>query len=150
MLNATVKKVDVTKRQTGLKEQIESIVENYNSSSANIMTMVGGHHAKTVTYDRWELLGLEKCVLLDSNEDICDQALDTDTSRIRSDEIRYRNPSTGIENSTNKIGNTEHTTSNDSMELGTTHGSSFNHTHASKSDDNLWQLLSLEEELISK
>ena len=37
MLNITVKKVDVSKRETGLKEQIEAIVGNYNTSSANVM-----------------------------------------------------------------------------------------------------------------
>ena len=74
MLNITVKKVDVSKRETRLKEQIEAIVGNYNTSSANVMlTNRIDNDSKniivTTSTDRWDLLGLEDNVIFTKVEE---------------------------------------------------------------------------------
>lgn len=154
MLNATVKKVDVTKRQTGLKEQIEAIVENYNSGSGKIKTMIRDHRRKALASDRWELLGLEKCVLLDdSNAGLHKQASGTDG-----------NPSLSVDDSTGNYDHSSNTSniSSNSKDANTienisnhnaadtTSQNSTNLIQTNESDDNLWHSLSLEDELINK
>ena len=157
MLNATVKKVDVSKRQTGLKEQIEALVESYNSGSAKIKTMTGDHRTKAITRDRWELFGLETCVLLDDNNaGLHEQTLDTDGNPSLNvlDESpgQYdhgRSISNSSSSSNSKDANTIGNTSNHNV-TDTTYQKSTNHTQTNKIDDNLWQSLSLEDELINK
>ena len=59
MLNITVKKVDVAKRETGLKEQIQSAIEYYENG--NIGRLQRGPSADG---DLWAMLELESSVVL--------------------------------------------------------------------------------------
>ena len=61
MLNITVKKVDVTKRETGLKEQIQSSMEYYESGKT-------GHDQRRTSTDLWDKLELESSVVLTIDE----------------------------------------------------------------------------------
>ena len=59
MLNITVKKVDVAKRETGLKEQIQSAIEYYENGNTGRL-----QRGPSADGDLWAMLELESSVVL--------------------------------------------------------------------------------------
>lgn len=87
MLNITVKKVDITKRETGLKEQIQSSMEHYESGKTD-------RDQRGTSTDLWAKLELESSVVLtidEKGQDPTYEALnnhsETKTSNQQPDEV---------------------------------------------------------------
>ena len=59
MLNITVKKVEVAKRETGLKEQIQSAIEYYENGNTDRL-----QRGSSTDGDLWAMLELESSVVL--------------------------------------------------------------------------------------
>ena len=141
MLNITVKKVDVSKRETGLKEQIEAIVGNYNTSSANVMvTNRIDNDSKniivTTTTDRWDLLGLEDNVIFTKVEETEEE--EKVVTNIVEEEI---------DDGVNELGkNSEKGHHHNDINNAIHHNNKPNFSNNGSS--NLWDELSLEEELV--